>query len=236
MIPLLVFAGVLTFSGIFLYYYFGPTPAELLGLDPRASSGRAEVEAIVADQRFLIPENYTRYPAQRTGGRMNMIDMHALLPGMQAYAPELQASFSDNSVRSDVIYFSLSTRDAALNSSRRLKDIYSKYLESAEPEEGPDGLQLFRFRDDTGYANQDLLVGKDDEERIVLLICDRRGPMIESPNCSRSLLLGPRLEMSYRYKRYHLDNWRTIDKTVTSLIDRFAAVEPMDELQGPILD
>lgn len=236
MIPLLVFAGVLTFSGIFLYYYFGPTPAELLGRDARASSASDGIEFIIADQRFVIPENYTRYPAQRGGGRMTMVDMHALLPGLQPYAPDLQDSFADNSIRSNVIYLSLSQRDAALNSSRRLKEIYSKYLASAEPEEGPDGLQLFRFRDDTGYANQDLLVGKDAEERIFLLICDRRSALIESPNCSRSVLLGPRLELSYRYKRHHIDEWRTIDRSVAALVDRFASVEPMEDLQGPIID
>ncbi|MFN4355029.1 hypothetical protein [Parvibaculum sp.] len=236
MIPLLVFAGVLIFSGIFLYYYFGPTPGELLGRDARASSASSEIEAIIADQRFVIPENYTRYPAQRGGGRMNMIDMHALLPGLLPYSPDQQESFADNSIRSNVIYFSLSQRDAALNSSRRLKDIYSKYLASAEPEEGPDGLQLFRFRDNTGYANQDLLVGKDAEERILLLICDRRSAQIESPNCYRSLLLGPRLEMSYRYKRHHLDSWRMIDRNISALVDRFAAIERIDDLQGSIAD
>lgn len=236
MIPVLVLAGVLTFSGLFLYYYFGPTPAELLGRDARASSASANIEFIVADQRFVIPENFTRYPAQRGGGRMKMVDMHALLPGLQPYAPELQESFADNSIRSDVVYLSLSQRDAALNSSRRLKDIYSKYLESAEPEEGPDGLQLFRFRDNTGYANQDLLVGKDAEERILLLICDRRSALIESPNCSRSLLLGPRLELSYRYKRHHLERWRATDRNISALVDRFAAIERIDDLQGSIAD
>lgn len=236
MIPVLILAGVLTFSGIFLYYYFGPTPAELLGRDARASSASTGIEFIVADQRFVIPENFTRYPAQRGGGRMKMVDMHALLPGLQPYAPDLQEGFADNSFRSDVIYFSLSQRDAALNSARRLKDVYSKYLESAEPEEGPGGLQLFRFRDNTGYANQDLLVGKDREERILLLICDRRSALIESPNCSRSLLLGPGLELSYRYKRHHLDRWREIDGSIAALLDRFAAIERIDDLQGSIAD
>ena len=236
MIPLLVFAGVLTFSGVFLFYYFGPTPAELLGRDPRASSASAAIEFIIADQRFVIPENYTRYPAQRGGGRMNMVDMHALLPGLQPYSPDLQENFADNSFRSDVIYFSLSQRDAALNSSRRLRDVYSKYLDRAEPEEGPDGLQLFRFRDNTGYANQDLLVGKDAEERILLLICDRRSAAVESPNCYRSVLLGQRLELTYRFKRHHLDRWREIDQSITALVDRFAATEPVDDLQGSLAD
>lgn len=236
MIPVLVLAGVLTLSGIFLYYYFGPTPGELLGLDPRASAGSGEVDTIIGETRFLVPENYTRYPSQRGGGRMKTIDMHALLPDMQPFAAELAESFVDNSARADVIYFSLNESAAPLSSSRRLKDIYAKYFQAAEPESGPEGLQLFRFRDNSGYANQDLLVGKDRESRILLLICDRQTPLIESPNCSRSLLLGPGLELSYRYKRHHLDDWQMIDQAVVTLIDGFIAVEQIDELQGPILD
>jgi hypothetical protein len=227
MIPLLVFAGVLTFSVIFLYYYFGPTPAELLGRDARASSASVSIEYLIAGQRFVIPENYTRYPVQRGGGRMSVVDMHALLPDLQPYAPELQESFADNSIRSDVVYFSLSQRDAALSSARRLKDVYSKYLESVQPEEGPDGLQLFRFRDNTG---------KDAEDRIALLICDRRTALIESPNCYRSVLLGQNLELNYRFKRHHLDRWREIDRKVTALVDRFAAIEPVEGLQGSVAD
>lgn len=235
-LPALVFLGVLTFSVAFLYYYFGPTPGELLGLDPRASSASSEVEAIVGNKRFLIPENYTRYPSQRGGGRIAAVDMHALLPDLEPYSSERQESFADNSAASDVVYFSLSESAAPLNSARRLKDIYSKYLETTEPAEGPDGLQLFPFRADSGYADQDLLVGKDSEERMLLLLCERQTALIESPNCSRSLLLGPNVELSYRYKRAHLDEWREIDTAISELIEAFGAVEPTDELQGTILD
>lgn len=235
-IPALVLTGVLSLSGIFLYYYFGPTPGELLGLNPRASTGSGKVDVIISETRFLIPEAYTRYPSQRSGGRMKAIDMHTLLPDMQPFSVEHAENFTDNSARSDVVYFSLSESAAPLNSSRRLQGIYAKYLESANAEPGPNGSQLFRFRDNSGYANQDLLVGKDTEARILLLICDRIIAQIESPNCSRSLLLGPGLELSYRYKRHHVEDWQRIDKAVVSLVNGFSAIEEIDGLQGPILD
>ncbi|ABS64237.1 hypothetical protein Plav_2629 [Parvibaculum lavamentivorans DS-1] len=235
-IPVLVFIGVLTFSGVFLYYYFGPTPAELLGLDPRASTRSSRVEAIVGDTRFLIPEHYTRYPSQRGGGRQMRVDMQALLPDMTPYQTGLQEEFGDHSAESDVVFFSLSETSTPLNATRRLKDIYSKYLESSEPRPGPAGLQLFTFRSDSGYANQDLLVGKDKEARMVLIVCDRTGALVDSPNCSRSLLLGSELELVYRYKRDHLSDWYEIDEALTSLVASFETVEPTDDLQGTILD
>lgn len=235
-IPGLVLIGVLTFSGAFLYYYFGPTPSEILGLDPRASAADRKIETIVADRRFLIPENYTRYPTQRGGGRLTNIDMHALLPDMTPYETGLQERFIDNSAESDVVYFALAETQTPLTASRRLKEIYSKYLAAPEPEEDEAGLQRFTFRNDSGYANQDLLVARDDQERMVLLLCDRRSPLVDSPNCTRSLLLGPRLDLTYRYKRSHLSDWREIDRAVTTLVGEFESREQVDELQGPIFD
>jgi|TARA_Y100001933_G_scaffold58660_1_gene58682 hypothetical protein len=235
-IPLLVLAGVLIFSGAFLYYYFGPTPGEILGMDPRASAAEENIEVIVGNTRFMVPEHYTRYPNQRTGGRQPMLDMHALLPDLAPWSPERQAEFDDNSVRANVVYFSLKEAATPLNSARRLKTIYSKYLAEGEPQAGPDGLQLFAFNDESGYAGQDLFVGKDAEDRMTLIICDRRSALVESPNCMRSLLIGPNLELGYRYKRSHLDDWREIDKAILSLVQGFETLEPMDDLQGPILD
>jgi len=235
-IPLLVLSGVLIFSGIFLYYYFGPTSGEILGRDPRASAADQNIEIIVGNKRFMVPEHYTRYPNQRAGGRQDVLDMHALLPGLTPWSPEQQEAFNDNSARSNVVYFSLRQTATPLNSVRRFKTIYSKYLSAKEPEAGPDGLRLFAFDGESGYAGQDLLVGKDGEERMTLILCDRRGPLVESPNCTRSLLLGPSLELGYRYKRSHLEDWRAIDKAVLSLALGFESIEAMDDLQGPILD
>ncbi|MDO8839599.1 MAG: hypothetical protein Q7V31_11785 [Parvibaculum sp.] len=235
-IPALILIGVLTFSGAFLYYYFGPTPSEILGLDPRASSADRKIDTIIADRRFLIPENYTRYPSQRGGGRRTNVDMHALLPRLTPYEADLQERFIDNSADSDVIYFTLAETATPLSSARRLKEIYSKYLAAPEPEQDRAGLQRFTFRDDSGYANQDLLVGTDDEGRMVLLLCDRPSRLVDSPNCARSLLWGPRLELSYRYKRSHLGDWREIDGTVMKLVGEFETREQIDGLQGPIFD
>ena len=235
-IPLLVLIGVLIFSGAFLYYYFGPTPAEILGRDPRASAADQSIEVIVGNTRFLVPEHYTRYLNQRAGGRQEALDMHALLPGLTPWSTERQAEFNDNSADSEVVYFSLRQTSTPLNSARRFKTIYSKYLSADEPEAGPDGLRIFAFNNESGYAGQDLLVGKDAEDRMTLILCDRRSPLVESPNCTRSLLLGPTLELDYRYKRSHIGDWREIDAAILSLVQGFESIEPMDDLQGTILD
>lgn len=235
-IPALVIAAVLCFSTFFLYYYFGPTPNEILGLDPRASADSRKIETVVAGTHFMIPENYTRYPAQRGGGVHTRIDMHALLPGFDPFSMARQSSFSDNGPNSQVIYFSLRETSTPLPADRRLKDIYSKYLVSPTPERDPADLDRFHFRDNSGYRNQDLLVGTDANGHMILLICEKTTPEVDSPNCSRSMLLTPTLELVYRYKRSQLPQWREIDKTVELLINSFEVPGLPSDLVGSITD
>ena len=231
-IPAAVAAGVLILSGFFLYYYFGPTTKELLGLDPRASIDDTPVEAIIADRRFLIPENYTRYPKQRDGGRQRELDMHALWPQMAPYSAQHEQDFADNGSSSNVIFFSLRETSTPLSSDKRLKNIYSKYLATPEPEKDPTGLKRFTFRENSGYGDQFLLVGHDADKRLLLLTCDRDTPLVESPNCSRTLLIAPNLELTYRYKRTHLKDWETIDEKIRALVASFDTTQKVEGLQG----
>ncbi|MBI1262718.1 MAG: hypothetical protein GC184_13450 [Rhizobiales bacterium] len=235
-IPALVIAAVLCFSAFFLYYYFGPTPNEILGLDPRASADSRRIETVVAGSRFMIPENYTRYPSQRGGGAHTRIDMHALLPGFAPFSMARQQEFNDNGPKSQVIYFTLRETVTPLPADRRLKDIYSKYLVSPTPDHDPAGLDRFHFRPDSGYRDQDLLVGTDANGHMTLLICELTTPKLDSPNCTRSMLLSPTLELVYRYKRANLPNWREIDSTVTQLIESFEVPGLPNDLAGSITD
>ncbi|MCE9651280.1 MAG: hypothetical protein K8R18_16795 [Parvibaculum sp.] len=235
-LPALVLLAVTAFSGFFLYHYFGPTPGELLGHAPRASAERRKVEAVVGGTRFLIPENYTRYPSQRSGGAQPEIAMHALLPDFSPFTPERQSEFTDNSPSGQVIYFTLHESEAMLPAERRLKEIYSKYFVSPKPEKDRTGLEKFSFRDDSGYKNQDLLVGADADGRLVLLLCQRVTPLVESPNCTRTLLLTQNLALTYRYKRAHLNAWQRIDELMIRIVTSFEAPGLPNDLEGTITD
>ena len=235
-IPAAIAAGVLILSGFFLYYYFGPTTKELLGLDPRASIDDTPVEALIADRRFLIPENYTRYPSQRGGGEQREMDMHALWPDMAPYSAEHEQDFANNGPRSDVIFFSLKETSTPLSSEKRLQNIYSKYLLSPTPARDETGLERFAFRKDSGYGDQFLLVGQDGEHHMLLITCDHDAPLVESPNCSRTLLIAPNLELTYRYKRAHLEDWAAIDEKIRALVTSFDTTQKVEGLQGSFSD
>lgn len=231
-LPLLVALSIAVFSGLFLYYYFGPTPQDILGSSPHASASSRRVEAIVGGTRFLIPENFTRYPAQRRGGTQREIAMHALLPDFSPWAPDLQSEFTDNSANANVIYFTLHKADKVLPAERRLKDIYARYLTSDKPDGRIDGLEKFSFREDSGYRDQDLFVSKDHLDRIVLITCQHMTALIQSPNCSRTMLLTRELALTYRYKRAHLDDWQKIDERIIHMVASFKAPGLPNDLEG----
>jgi len=235
-LPALVALAVTAFSGLFLYYYFGPTPEEILGHTPRASAASRQIEVIVGGSRFLIPENFTRYPAQRHGGTEPEIAMHALLPDFAPWSPDLQSDFTDNSPDANVIFFSLAETRSTLPAAQRLKEIYAHYLTTSKPEATVSGLEKFTFRDDSGYRDQDLFVGKDHFNRIILLICQHTTPLIQSPNCSRTLLLARNLAFTYRYKRAHLREWQRIDELITRKVASFEAPGLPSDLEGTIND
>ncbi len=235
-LPAVVIVAVLIFSGVFLYYYFGPTTGELLGKDPKASAATRRIEAVIGGTRFLIPENYTRYPSQRSGGAQPEVAMHALLPDFAPYAPERQSEFLDNAPEASVVFFTLHEAGAMLPAERRLKEVYSKYLTSATPEKDANGLERFSFRPDSGYKDQDLLVGTDTDGRLVLITCQRRTALIDSPNCTRSLLLTQNLALTYRYKRGQLDQWQRIDELIIRLVTSFEAPGLPNDLEGTITD
>ena len=162
--------------------------------------------------------------------------MHALLPDFTPYAPSRQSEFSDNSPEAEVIFFTLHQAEATLPAERRLKEVYARHFTSPSPERMKDGLDKFTFKDDSGYRDQDLFAGTDSEGRLVLLVCQRQTELIESPNCTRTLLMTRSLALTYRYKRAHLDTWQRIDELMIRIVTSFEAPGLPNDLEGTITD
>ena len=52
----------------FLYYYFGPTPAEFWAA-PKSSAKTEKVSALIGGKQFLVPENYLATPRSAAAAR-----------------------------------------------------------------------------------------------------------------------------------------------------------------------
>ena len=227
LIPAIVVLAVTAFSAAFGYYYFGPTPSEILGLDLRASDSSEKVDVTVGDSRFLIPANFTRYPVQRAGGRQDEIDLHALLPDLTPYTVEQQDAFENNTHEAIVVHIKIHRADDILPADRRLNDIYARYLASRTPESDPSGLNLYKFSPETGYRDQELYVLEQPGADPVLLLCFKQSDVIFSPNCTRSFRLTDTVAVTYRYKRAQLENWATTDQAIIDVVQGFMAPQEL---------
>ncbi|MEQ9519339.1 MAG: hypothetical protein RLN89_07855 [Parvibaculum sp.] len=228
LIPLVVIAGVTIFSAAFVYYYFGPTPSELLGLDPRASESTERVDVEIGEMRFLVPANFTRYPLQRIGGLQEEIDLHALLPELSPYSLRRREEFESNAEDSNAIHFKIFKTDDLLPAARRLDDVYMRHLTNHQPLEGPYGLSLYNFAETSGYRDQILLTA-DMEPDTFLLLCFNASEIVFSPTCTRTFHLQDNIAITYRYKRAHLEDWLRIDTALIALVQSFIVPHKEDE-------
>jgi len=229
-IPAIVAAGVFLFSAAFAYYYFGPTPSEILGLDPRASESQDKVEMTIGDRHFLVPANFTRYPLQRVGGTQNEIDLHALLPELAPYSTNRKDEFEDNSSSSSLVHIKIHLAGDLLPAARRLDDIYARHLASQTPQQGPSGLELYEFSQTSGYRDQQLFVAEQPDDQPVLILCFRETDIIFSPNCTRTLNLTEEVAVTYRYKRALLEAWASTDRAILARIESFIVEDAADDL------
>lgn len=232
LLPVFVGLTVLVFSGFFLYYYFGPTTGELLGTDPKASASTEMIETRIGDLSFHVPINYTRIPAQRSGGTQKEIAFHALLMDLTPFTPEQKHLFDSNEADARVVHFRIHERGKTLPATRRLDSIYVRYFESATQATKENPLEHYTFVDSSGYRDQDLFVFWPEAGDPLLLMCFRETGVISNPSCSRTLSLSDGTMLTYRYKRPYQNNWQEIDKMLVALVHSWEpkAVKPISQL------
>ena len=151
---------------------------------------------------------------------MNELALLAMLPDFQGYTLGAAQDLSSNAPDSRVIDLMLKGDQALLSEQERLERVYMTQVEDPKGQLGPYGLRQYLFRADSGYHDQDLLVGTAPQGLMVLL-CTKLAPDIPSPSCLRDMPLGSGLALSYRFKRAHLSQWRIIDTRIRALMDAF---------------
>ncbi len=220
LIPVLVAAGVVVFAAIFLWYYVGPTADEILGIAPEATDRMDAVQVSIGDVQMGVPANYTRFAGARTGGALERIDLHVLLPELVPFAERMREEFDRSDPLSPVLHMRVEEAPNILAGQPRLELVYLPAVTNREGEAGPHGLRHYVFRNETGFNGQDMYVGKGPAGAPIILVCARDAPLLW---CRREILLTETVVLRYRYKRAHLEDWKQIDDKVLALIATFRA-------------
>jgi hypothetical protein len=219
-IPLTVFFVTAGLSALVLAYYFAPAPPGLAQEQPAPTDANRPVEVALGSTRLRIPANYILLVSARRGGAMSELALIAMLPDFQGYTLAAAQDLTGNAPDSRIITLMLKSDQTLLPEQERLERIYMSQVENPKGQVGPYGLRQYVFRADSGYHDQDLLVGAGTQGPVVLL-CTKLASDIPSPSCLRDMPLGTGLALSYRFKRAHLSQWRAIDTRIQALMDGF---------------
>ncbi len=220
LIPLGVFVVTFALSALFLLIYLAPSAPSLFE-EQISPTSRGDIVALkMRGHRFFIPANYLEFESTRQGGEHREIALFALLPEMSGWSNWEAQTFTSNSPDSPVVNMLIREDKLNLSEADRLQRVYMDYVKSPRGAPGPYELTQYDFRNDSGYHNEDLYVGETQKGPMVLL-CERLGPDVASPNCLRDVSIARGVAMSYRFKRAHLSKWREIGENLDKLIASF---------------
>ncbi|NWH09630.1 MAG: hypothetical protein HXY22_13475 [Alphaproteobacteria bacterium] len=221
--PLLIALGIAAFGILFLIYYLGPTPSDIVGNNPKPTASHDRISLTVGSKNFSVPANYTRIPATRAGGLFEEVSLYALLPDLTGYETANDEAFEDVSADSNVLFITLQRSKSSMTERNRLDRIYMQQVTDPNGAPGPDNLAAFTFGETSGFFGDDLFVGTDGAGNVLVYRCAKPTDEVKAPDCRRITEIGGDVTLQYQFKRKHLEQWRSIDARVMDLIASFQA-------------
>ena len=223
--PLGIFLATLVLSAIFLYYYVGPSVDEFSGNVPSPAISEEPVEVEINGYRFAPAANFTVFPRARRGGLRDELALYALWPSMNGYSPAQRREFVENATDTRRIDIILTKRTSPFAESQRIEKIYLPQTVDTRGIRTPYQLTKFTFKNDqgssvptNGYKDTELFVGNTDKGDLMALFCFMERDDIISPECWREFEYKDKIEVSYRFKRPYLPEWRAIDREVMTYL------------------
>ena len=224
----------LILAGGFVYYYFGPSVEDIQGNNPKASTSRAPVTVTIAGETLTIPQNYTQFVKTRRGGNQDKVDLYAILPDFEGFTIAHQDDFEGNSPNSAIVHMSLQDMNSPsqrmeggealtirMTEREKFERIYLPLVADAKGEPARYGFTRYRLTDKWAQKDEDLFVHEASDGGIILYRCLQEVGTMPSPWCRRDFMLTDRLNLSYRFKRSRLSDWRDIDRGLMKLLALF---------------
>lgn len=222
--PLGIFLATLVLCAIFLYYYVGPSVEDFSGNTPSPAITEEPVRVEIGGIVFAPAANFTVYPRARRGGARDEVVLYALWPTMNGYTPAQRKEFIENAPDTRRIDIVISKRASAFTEEQRFDRLYLPQTVDSRGVRTPYQLTKFTFKDQrsnvptNGYAETELFVGADANGKTAAVFCFKEKEEITSPECWREYEYGDTIEVSYRFKRPYLPEWRALDAAVQEFV------------------
>jgi hypothetical protein len=205
-IPVVTIAAAATFI-IYVLWPRWPGPQ----VEPSAPS----LPVTIAGTAFNVPPAAVRMPVQRRPGAHERIDLVYLWPSLDPPGTAAVDAAAAPVGPLDRIFVTLAAAGDTLPPDERVRMIYPRYMADT-PTQGPGGLTVLAFRDDSPYRGEDLIYLAA-EPAALLVRCSRNaaGP---TPGICFSERRIEHADVTVRFPRDWLADWRPLADRIERLI------------------
>lgn len=171
-------------------------------------------EVVIGNNVIQAPANAIRFDHARRDGIAQRLDLYLRWPDLAGYSDDYRDDFNNVGVERRIIFASLEPRLMSRDMSGRFEPIYDDLIEK-QGQSGPADLTIYSFTAKSGYANEQLVVGKRAGRMPFVTRC-LTGVSAEQSlaPCQRDVDVGDNLSLSYRFPASLLPEWRDLDTRI----------------------
>jgi hypothetical protein len=210
LVPFLVMGAIGACALAAVAYLLWPT----WGLEKAEDPSRLPIS--IGSTLFNVPTKAIRVKVQKRTGPQERVDLNLLYPSLEP--PEAQRHVSAETVEEnlptiDRIFVSIAAHHDALSPDDRVRTIYPRYF---DPNSGSltDGLSTRPFRDNTPYANEDLVYAASPQ---IIARCTRDA---KTPGMCIAERRIEGADVTFRFPRDWLSKWRDVANAMDQIVSR----------------
>lgn len=174
---------------------------------------------VIGKDAVTAPANTIRSERARHDGMAARLDLYLRWPEMEGYSAQARDAFNGVGASRDILFLTFETRLMSRDMSGRFEPIYSLLVrQPGRP--GPDGSILYGFKENSGYASEELVVAARPDDTPFVARCLIGSAAADSlAPCERDVFVGSELSLTYRFPRDLLKDWRALDTAVIEKAD-----------------
>lgn len=184
---------------------------EMFVRDAGMSANPEPVEVQVADVVLAVPQNMIRFGSER-GGRVRKLDLHVHWPSLEGFTVDRAAAFQSVAASTPILYVTIRPASGPMSPEQRFQRVYPRVI-AAGMRKTADGYVVRSFRAGHGYDGEELYIAPDPAMPLVAR-CEVEGT---AASCIAEFRTDRGLEVSYRFPRMLLGDWRQVDEALRSL-------------------
>lgn len=210
LVPLLTMGAIGACAVAVVAYLLWPT----WGLEKAGDPDRLPIT--IGNTLFNVPTKAIRVKLQKRTGPQERVDLNFVYPSLEppeARRPVSAETVEENLPEIDRIFLSIAAHHDALSPDDRTRTIYPRYLDQ-NAGSLQDGLSIRPFRDNTPYANEDLVYASSPQ---IIARCTRDA---KTPGMCLAERRIEGTDVTFRFPREWLSKWRDVATAMDQLIVR----------------